>query len=177
MRRVLLRVGRSRVASSDEAIDVQRFLDAEKLEGSLALSVYLIEEPDGAALAKRVTQAHAEHQASAGVNPPKAGYDLDIACDELPEPRATPGTSRFQFTREAHRDVTFADPAHRRRVFEKVLAERAARLFKVTRVELAAYAASRVSAEDAEWLAVLARPAGKAWTKLIAKWAKSQPGG
>jgi hypothetical protein len=150
VRRILLRIHRR--STSWEPENVQHVFDVEfctNHEPELHLSVYEIEDQRTV-----IVRTCAEHHASRLDPPVRPRNHLDVSGLSTGDPIATPGDSRFAFTREAHREIRFADRAALWRFVEQLLLDVPDRVRSVTTADARAYIKSCVEAQDPEWLAL-----------------------
>lgn len=114
-------------------------------------------------------QAHAEHAATFTDPPGGAGVggiDLGPAIGGAPV-AATPGTTAFQFTQRAHREVQFFAPEDVERAARKAFLSREVHKCDTPLADICEYAASRVEMGCVEWGALLAQPNRAPWAKKI----------
>ena len=148
---LLLRVTK-RKSSWEDAVGFDESFRTEfrAKDGSfdLNLSVYEIDDYD-----ERVIQTYAEHAAGLGLNPPRGATNLDLSYPERPVVK-TPGTSIFQFTKHAHRELPFIDKQELEGFARRLYDEVCIRSRKTTKQQLREYVRSRVAVnEDTEWIA------------------------
>lgn len=115
---------------------------------------------------EQVVRALAEH--AHRIDSDRSTLALDVS-----EPRravdATPGSDRFAFIRDAHREVRLADLADLLSWIGAVLdSQPRAATRRVSREEVRAYVSDRLAAEDPEWLGAAADPLAKRWLRELA---------
>lgn len=165
---ILLRIVRRRTLW--ESCDIQEVYEAEfrTKQGApdLNLSVFEIED-----LPATVVQAHAEHCASAGLDPPSRGARNADVAGLMHDPVVTcEGMSRFAFTRNAHREVQFANADALLEMVTRLVDQRDQRRRDVVVGEIRAYVRDRLGAADPEWIAFRASSAKRAtWDKWLSK--------
>ncbi len=161
MTTVLIRFSKRRSSWAPERTDA----DVQKIEFSdkhgnpdLRPSVYEIALED-------LVRAYAEHATNIDPRRGALGLDLGGLAQSI---RATPGTSTFAFTREAHREIELGDL---RELLELIVDLRAAfgdRSYPVTQDEIVAYAKDRLSKGDDEWRRAVAAAKRGTWVQKLA---------
>ena len=156
--RVLRRVSAARIANRDEFCEAE-FWSAANKGPDQQLSVYR-------APATEAVRIHAEHSASAGMNPPRDGAVLNVfdgseRAHLVESPREG---GYFAMTDAAHMELHFGTPEAVREYAEWVRVTLAARRTDVARHALRDYARERLAANDAEWVRfVETSPKGSSW--------------
>ena len=161
---MLLRIGCSQAAleelatHDDEAtlLNVCERLFPDRNGGphlDLNPSVYELDGPE------QVTQAHAEHAGAARLDF-KTLIHLDL--NGLgPPPVRTPGTGRFVFTRERHREIHVENRDALVDLMRRVRQAGGGCKHKVTRAQLREYVRQRLAAGDPEWVECCAEQPGR----------------
>jgi hypothetical protein len=152
---LLLRVGRRKTAWELKSIDtIIKTEFSTRGEVELNTSVYLVD-------AKDVTRTVAEHAAGNGLDPPRGFDNVDLECGRAYH--ASPGTTGFGFTTEAHRELRFADEQDLRSFLEtRILPEIETRRYVASKADIRDYARKRQAEGDPEWVRFLTTTS-KSW--------------
>lgn len=145
---MLLRVAKRRT-SWQPGVPIQDLLETEfrTPSGNADLSPSVYEIPS---TQQNIVRAHSEHAASAGLDPPRGGNNIDFSG--WPNIQSTPGNSAFLFTSARHREMAFANIQELRSFVETVLLNLQQRIRPTTKQELVTYSRERIAARDVEWL-------------------------
>lgn len=168
---MLLRVGKRR--TSIESDNHAQFVQVEfaTSDGSVdrRLSVYQISPDD-------LVRCRTEHFASAHLGPTAhPNFDVEGLHGRIED---TEGTSRFQFTRTAHRELIFDSDEAVARFAKQLLEEHASRRHSVEKSEMKTYVIARLRTQDTEWMSFCSDVAsithGGIWKKWCAAARSSQ---
>lgn len=117
----------------------------------------------------QVVRAHAEHAASAGLDPPRGGTNVNLS-QEIQTVIRTLGDTKFEFTREAHRELVFQDEQELLSFVREVLAAVEHRGYSTSKQDLLAYVKERLEVSDAEWETFCGTsPKGARWRSAALK--------
>lgn len=128
-------------------------------------SVYLIEQNHAVAV-----RAYAEHVAAAPIDPPKMTIALDTT-DVSQVPKTTPGSAKFSFIRERHRELCFDTVEKLKALLHHIVSAFDSRHEEITRAEVIQYAQGRIKSGDEEWYALIRSEDGrkKEWIQALAR--------
>lgn len=162
---LLLRLLRRR--SSLEERDVATVLDMEfrRPDGSFDLrpSVYEVSPGEVGSVATRLVS---EHAASFLSNPPRLVPTANMARAEWPT-IATPGLSKFEFSRQRHREIVCQDDADLKRLVSGLWADEPGRgCPRIRGRQIVDYANGRLGMGDPEW-AALSPHLSEHWRKRL----------
>ena len=169
----LLRIGKRPAAW--ETRDPEQILasDFTRRDGALdlELSVYELSSAEAVDLRGAALRIQVEHAASFLRPPRKAAPLLDVTGVEVAI-RATPGTTAFAYSNEAHRELLLADSHALRGLVDLVVAEIETRAIRFSLAEMLGYVRSHTDSD--EWRAAAsARETVGAWVHE----AKKRPAG
>jgi hypothetical protein len=129
--------------------DLDRLIAAEFRDDNgapdRAPSAYLVAD-EGEAL-----RAYVEHVASQGLGLRGTAYLFDVT-DLSQQVSHSEGTTRFAFSRGAHREILLPTDDELRVFAGRLATEQEARRMIVTKKQVREYVAAQLAVEDAEWL-------------------------
>jgi hypothetical protein len=148
---MLLRIGRRREAFATRDVAEVIATEFHLPDGSDDLSPSVYEISD----ASRVVQCHAEHAASASLDPKGGTHaDLEGLLDVPPTPVVE---GRFGYTSSVHREIRLASATALTELVGRLVADLPQRLHVTTKDELRSYVTACMAAGDPEWTTFLAQ--------------------
>lgn len=140
--------------SPEETMAVE-FRDSKRDALDLRPSVYVLVAMDEADLGAQIVRARAEHMTSFMKPPIPAGtFQLDAGGLGVPEVQS-PGTTRFNFTRNVHAELIVPDEDALLRLVRALRADLVRRGRSVPREAIVEFVLARQEAGDPEWAAVI----------------------
>ncbi|TKC97113.1 hypothetical protein [Polyangium fumosum] len=144
---------------ADHPIEELQRIEFRNRDGSpdLRPSVYELDVSHPA-----LVQAYAEHAAAAEIDPPTTALAID-ASNPARTSVPTPGSAKFSFIMEAHREVLLKDVDDLHAFILELSQDPSERRSTIRKAEILAYARARLEAGDPEWDAVSTSPKLKKW--------------